>query len=90
MGETTRTTGERDEEDELGPAERRKAAARILACGIRRLLTRPSTAAGPTVPPTPPSRADAPGDVSGPAGNRESVALPVVPRRALMSKVRAD
>jgi len=90
MDETTRTTCERDNEDELGPAERRKAAARILACGIRRLLTRASTAAGPAVPPPPPREADAPGDVSAPTGNQESVALPVVPRRALMSKTRAD
>jgi hypothetical protein len=90
MNETTKTTGQRDNDDELGPAERRKAAARILARGIRRLLTRASIAAGPAVPSSTSRGADAPADVSGPAGKRESVALPVVPRRALMSKVRAD
>jgi hypothetical protein len=85
MDETTRTTGERDNEDELGPAERRKAAARILARGIRRLLTRVTPAAGPAA-----LRAEGTHDgVSGSGGNRESVALPVGAGRALVSETKA-
>ena len=80
MNETIRTTDERDDEEGLGPEERLRAAARILARGIRRLLT--STApsiAGVKVPAPSPQ----------PPENTEKGALPVVPSRALMTRTRA-
>ncbi len=77
MDEKTRTTSQAEHEDELGPAERRKAAAQILARGIRRLLTRVALA-----------REDAQSS-SRPLENMEKVALPGVPSRALMTTTKA-
>ena len=66
-----------DARDELSPEERLKAAAQILARGIRRLLTRAALAQEEAQPP------------SQPLENTEKVALPVVPSRALMTRTRA-
>ncbi|MBI4511496.1 MAG: hypothetical protein HY698_17820 [Deltaproteobacteria bacterium] len=64
-----------DPRDQLSPDDRLKAAAQILARGIRRLLTSTAPpivgAKAPTPPPQPPEYT-------------ETVALPVVPTRALM------
>lgn len=77
MGEMTTTTVEQENNDDLGPSERRKAAAQILARGMRRLLTRVTPGIGPSLLREP----DASVDASMTAGNQESVALPVVAGR---------
>ncbi len=74
MDDVIRTT---DEHDELSPDERRRAAAQILARGLRRLLTRAALA-----------REDA-NPSSQPHENMEKVALPGVPNRALMTSTKA-
>ena len=83
MDETTKTISAPDDEDVLGPTERRKAAARILARGIRRLLTR---APSPDMSAARESEMDG---ISAPTGKPERDALPVIPRRALMARTRA-
>ena len=85
MDETSRTAGDNDIDDTLSPAERRKAAAQILARGIRRLLTRVMPPAGPAAP----GAASAEVAASGAGGNQESVALPVGASRALVSETKA-
>lgn len=71
--------GERRDGDELGPEERRKAAAQILARGIRRLLTRV------TAVPVADSWVSATSVAASQlTENTEKGALPVVPNRALM------
>ncbi len=86
MNDAIRTADEHVKDDDLGPTERRRAVAKILACGIRRLLTSPSPAA-PRAPV--PCLSETSGLLSEPTGNQERVALPVVPSRALMAKTKA-
>ena len=86
MNDTIRTAGEHDEDGDLGPTERRRAVAKILACGIRRLLTSPGPAAPPAPVPRPPETFSL---LSEPTGNPERVALPVVASRAVMAHTKA-
>lgn len=86
MDEVIRTTDEHAEDDDLGPTERRRAVAKILACGIRRLLTHP----GPAAPRAPvPCSSESSGRLSEPTGKPERVALPVAASRAVMAHTKA-
>jgi len=74
MNDAIRTT---EEHDDLAPDERRRAAAQILARGIRRLLTGAALVQEDLQPS------------SQPLENMETVALPGVPSRALMTTTKA-
>lgn len=91
MGETSRTTDERDDAEGLGPEERLRAAARILARGIRRLLTSPPPpiAAAKTRFPTQEDQVEPLAQPVQRTENTEKAALPVVPSRALMTRTRS-
>lgn len=74
----TSADDDHDEEEELTPGERRKAAAQILARGIRRLFMAAAAK-------------DASPDASAPqpAVTTEKPDLPGVPSRALMASTKA-
>lgn len=69
---------------DLAPEERIKAAAQILARGIRRLLTRTAPPGAKAPLPAREGRFEPPAPSPQPAENTEKVALPGVPSRALM------
>lgn len=80
-----------DARDELAPHERMKAAAQILARGIRRLLTStaPPNASAKALLPAREAQSEPSALPSQPNENTEKGALPVVPSRALMTRTRA-